>query len=302
MTAKKSAYVLFYGSIFLLLIILIESERAADAARAALLLCARSLIPALIVPLVLSGILSSLSADIYLPGGKLFTRLFHLPSQGLSPFLLGALCGFPVGAKVTAELFEAGAFDKEDAARIAALSANTGPAFAVAGVGGAFFKSIRIGWMLYFVQIFSAMLLGIFDARRHPKASNTAKNANNTAHFCLPDILYRSSLSLLTISGTVAFFGTLCGLLLCFLPTSTGAVIASFLEVGNGTYFASRLPRTIGIPLAAFAISFSGTSVLLQNASHLLPQRIPLTPLVYRKLLHGGLSMLMMLPFLPILQ
>lgn len=302
MTAKRTAHMLFYGTILLLLVILIESELAADAARASLLLCARSLIPALAAPLVLSGILSALSADIHLPGGRLFSRLFHLPEQGLSAFLLGGLCGFPIGAKVTAELYEAKAYGKEDAARIASLAANTGPAFAVAGVGVAFFKSARIGWMLYLTQMLTAVLLGILDAKKHPKPLNIVKNVSNTSHFSLSEILYRSSLSLLTITGTVVFFGTLCALPRRILPQSVLAVLAAFTEVGNGTYYASELPSPIGIPLAAFAISFSGISVLFQNASHLTPQSIPLAPLVYRKLLQGLLSALFAALLLPILQ
>lgn len=301
MTSKKYNYMLFYGALSLLLLILIQSERAADAARGALTLCMGSLIPALAAPLVLSGILTSLSNGIHLPGSKAFMRFFHLPAQGLSPFLLGALCGFPIGAKVTAELYEANAYDTRDAARIAALSANTGPAFAVAGVGTAFFSSTRIGWLLYLIQLTTAVILGFVDAKKHPLSVVSQRNISNTSHFSLSDILYTSSLSLLTITGTVVFFGTLCALLPSFLPKSASAVLGAILEVGTGTHCASALPLQAGFPLAAFAISFSGVSVLSQNATHLLPKKIPFAPIVYRKLAQGILAMLMAFAVLPIL-
>ena len=302
MTAKKYANGLFYTALLLLVILLMESERMADAARASLTLCARSLIPALLVPLVLSGILSAYGGAISLPGGRLFTKAFHLPCGGLSPFLLGALCGFPIGVKTAAELYDTGLYTEEDAMRVAALSANTGPAFAVAGVGISFFGSARVGWCLYLIQLLSAVILGVINAKKHPLPQISEEIANNTLHISFSDILYRSSLSLLTVTGTVTFFGTFCGLFSFFMPKSATAVIAAFLEVGNGAYYASRLPSAIGIPLAAFAISFSGISVLFQNAALLAPRRIPIAPIVSRKLLQGALAMLITLLLLPILQ
>lgn len=302
MTAKKYRYMLFYSTLFLLFLFLMQSERTMNAARASLMLCARSLIPALLAPLVFSGILSALCSSIRLPGEGLFARIFHLPACGLSPFLLGALCGFPIGAKVTAELYEANAYSKEEASRIAALAANTGPAFAVAGVGVAFFKSVIFGWLLYIIQLLSAIILGFFDARKHPFSYISKKNVSNTSHFFLSDILYRSSISLLTITATVVFFGTLCALPSVILPRHATAILAAILEVGNGTYYSSELPRLIGFPLAAFSISFSGISVLIQNAAHLLPQKIPFAPLVYRKLVQGMLSMLIAFLILPLLE
>ena len=302
MTAKKYANMPFYTTLILLPILLMDGERMADAVRASLTLCARSLIPALLVPLVLSGILSAYGGAIALPGGRAFTKIFHLPRGGLSPFLLGALCGFPIGAKTAAELYDTGLYAKDDITRIAALSANTGPAFAVAVVGTSFFGSARIGWWLYLIQLFSAIVLGVINAKKHPLPSICEETVSNTLHISLSDILYKSSLSLLTITGTVAFFGTFCSLFSFFLPQSVTAVIAAILEVGNGTYYASRLPSAIGIPLASFAISFSGISVLFQNAAHLGVRGIPIVPIISQKLLQGSLAMLLTLLLLPILQ
>ena len=186
--------------------------------------------------------------------------------------------------------------------RIAALSANTGPAFAVAGVGISFFGSARIGWCLYLAQLLSGIILGLIDARKHPLPRVCEKAVSNTLQISFSDILYKSSLSLLAVTGTVTFFGTFCGLFSGFMPKSASAIFAATLEVGNGTYYASRLPSAIGIPLAAFAISFSGISVLFQNAAHLGPRGIPITPIVYRKLLQGILAMLLTFLLLPILQ
>ena len=121
------------------------------------------------------------------------------------------------------------------------------------------------------------------------------------SQFSFPDILYRSSLSLLTITGTVAFFGTLCALPAGLLPQSAIAVLGAILEVGNGSYRASLLSRAAGIPLAAFSISFSGISVLSQNAAHLIPQGIPIAPIVYRKLLQGILAALLAFLLFPLL-
>ena len=69
----------------------------------------------------------------------------HPLSPKLSVFLLGALCGFPVGAVVCERMCESGALAKRDAARLLPFVNGASPAF-LFGAAGSLFGDWRIGY------------------------------------------------------------------------------------------------------------------------------------------------------------
>ena len=303
MTATQKNRWLLAACLCLIALFLVFGDTVAEAVRGALHLCARTVIPALFPLLVLSALLTPLLADLRFPGEALFERLFHLPRVGLSAFLLGAVCGFPIGARTAADLCRCGLITKGEGERLASLSANTGPAFAVLAVGKGLFGSLRIGLILYVTQLVGAILLALPEARKEKRRGITLSGNGHSLRQSpsLPDILYRSSLTMLSVTGTVLFFAALTSLFSFFLPKSLAALGAAVLEVSNGCAAAATLPAALGIPLAAFAISFSGASVLLQSAAELSPAGIPLGRFVRRKLYQGLLAAaiaLLLCPFL----
>lgn len=293
MTITERRYFFFAGTLLLLLIFLWQSELLTAATREALAFSANVILPSLFPFLVLSGLLTEASRGISLPGGKCFRRFFHLPEEGLLAFFLGALCGFPIGVKVTVDLYRDGALTKDEAARLAALSANTGPGFVIAGIGSTLFGDAEIGALLYAIQLVSALLLALIQARRTPPPSTPRASLFAMPKFSFSDLLYRASLSLLGITGITVFFGILAAFPAHLLPPSIAACLTAILEVGNGAKAASALSLGFGAPLASFAVSFSGISVLMQSTSLLTPEKIPISPLIARKLLQGGLSFLL---------
>lgn len=293
MTAFRHRGVLFAGALGLLLLSVAEAECVAAAIRASLLLSAHALIPALLPALVLSGMLVRLAPGVHLPFQGLFSRMFRLPPTALCPFLLGALCGFPIGAATAASLCQNGDLTQEEAARAAAISANTGPAFCVAAVGVGMFHSARIGWWIYALQMISALLAGFVTRGKAQKARPTSQIVA-TAKFSLSDQLYHAALTLLSVTATVCFFGAIRALLSVWMPPCVATVISVLLEVGGGCAAAAELPLPLGLPLAALSVSFSGVSVLLQSAAALKPSNIPIGPLVRQKILQALLSVLLL--------
>ena len=207
MTKKAKQRAILLGGLSLLFLFLWRGQQASAAVAEALLLSARAIVPALLPSLILSGLISASAIGARIPGGRLYRRLFHLPEAGLSAFLLGALCGFPIGARTAAELAEGGAISKEAAPDVAALSANSGPAFIVLAVGAGMLRDIRLGWALYGIEMLSAVLLGVL--LRKKRFWDTAPE--NTAPPPIPklsDLIYRASLTLVGVVGTVSFLST----------------------------------------------------------------------------------------------
>ncbi len=295
MTNTKQRYLFFWGALILLAVFLWQSATLTEAARKSLIFSANTILPSLFPFLVLAGLLTEASRGVRLPGRRAFRHLFHLPEEGMLAFFLGALCGFPIGVKVTVDLYRAGLLSREEAARLAALSANTGPGFVIAGIGNTLFGNPRIGLLLYGVQLIGAVVLGLLSAKAAPLPAARQASTLPSAPTCFSDVLYRASLSLLGITGITVFFGMLAALPARLFSSTAAACFTALLEVGNGANAASALPLRLGLPLAAFAVSFSGISVLTQSASLLSPEGIPIAPMIRRKLLQGGLAVLLTL-------
>ncbi len=291
MQSRKTRYLFFAGALSVLILFLMRSELLLRSTDDALHMAVKSILPSLFPYLVLSHILTVAAAGVSLPLGKSFSRMFRLPEVGLLPFFLGAICGFPIGVKTVAELYDNGCLTREEAARLAALSGNCGPAFAVAVIGGALYHNIGLGWSLYALQILLSILLGALSARRYPANSSSLPPPAPPSLSSLGSAFYEASLSMLGIVGTVVFFSATSSFLGSFLPPFVAAFLTAFLEVGSAAVVSAGMPYELGIPLIAFSLSFSGFSVLLQSALFLAPRSIPITPLYKRKLLGGILAM-----------
>jgi hypothetical protein len=290
MTASAKKHTLLFLTTGLLVTFLSLGQRIGEAVLGALLLVGGRIIPSLFPFLVLSGILVAACDGLSLPGERLFSRVFGLPHEAYPAFFLGALCGFPIGARCTADLFRRGSLTREEAAQCAALSANSGPAFAVAAIGGNFFGSDGLGWLLYVTQILSAILLGFLLRAKGQKTARADLPRDAEFSLDLASILGRATLSMLNIAGCVIFFAALSVLPSLLLPRPVAALLCAVLEVTGGAAAAAALPLGYGLPIAAFALSFSGVCVLLQSSAELVPLGISTRPLILRKLLQGGLS------------
>jgi sporulation integral membrane protein YlbJ len=103
-------------------------------------LFARAVLPSLFPFLVLSKMFLSVGGfeGAEKTGGKIFEKLYGVPSVGVSVFLTALLGGYPVGAKMTADMYLDGALTKKEARTAAILSSVASPPFIFGFVGGLF--------------------------------------------------------------------------------------------------------------------------------------------------------------------
>lgn len=262
--------------------------------RDGLFLCVKSVIPAVFPFLVINQILVCLKIDILLGKvfGKITERLFHLSGGCAVPIILGAVCGFPTGAKTASELYRAGRISKEEAETVIAFSNNASPAFLIAGVGATMLSRADIGALLYIIQLVSSFFTGFLLC---PRASDALKEnrkkipeapgkrtyekpckaweEDKTGQFSfseLSDAVANASGALIPICGSVVFFSVLSGFLLScdFVPAALRVLLCSVFEITTGIGAASLLFKgEEAVLLIAFAVGFSGLSVLMQISS-----------------------------------
>ena len=158
---RKNFITLLFASFMLFL--LIYSYDNLVAARNGLKLFANNVIPSLFPFFVAVELLSHTSIIYYL--SRLFHKFmkpfFNVPDVAVFPLIMGAISGYPIGAKVVTNLYEKKLISKKDAERVLAFTNNSGPLFILGTVGTAFFGNYKIGLILLITHILAALTTGI---------------------------------------------------------------------------------------------------------------------------------------------
>ncbi len=156
-------------SLFAAALLLFPAE-ASGAARDALVLCLRSVLPSLFPFFVLSSLLVSLgAADVFTHALRPIMRpLFGLSGAGALSLALGLIGGYPVGARTTVELYRGKTLTKSEAERLLGFCNNAGPGFILGVCGGTALQSARAGVYLCLVHAASAVLCGVLLCRAFP--------------------------------------------------------------------------------------------------------------------------------------
>lgn len=149
----------FIGALALLGFALLKDTRVVAAAVSqGLTLCIQVLLPSLFPFFVLSNLLVLSSVIQRLT--PLFCRpmeaLFHLPGSCAPVLLLGAVGGYPVGAKTVSALYQQRLCTREEALGTLRFCNNAGPAFLIGSIGGGLLNDTRLGMRLLFIHLLSA--------------------------------------------------------------------------------------------------------------------------------------------------
>lgn len=295
--------------------LLLFPQVTVQAAARGLSVCAQAILPSLFpffavtnlwISLGYAGRLSRAAAGIMEP-------VFHLPGEAASALVLGCIGGYPVGAQVTARLYEQDLVDRETAAQMLFFCSNAGPAFIFGVVGAGIFQSVTIGAFLYGIHLVSALLLGfLFRPRqRPPHRAVSADQAISVPFFtAFTSSIRQAGETALQVCIFVLFFSILTGFLSYFSPTSIRgtawfSVLLGSLELagGAGLLAGSACPAVWKLCAAAFLLGWGGLCVHSQTLALLSGTGLPAKRYLLGKLLHGLLSgalALMAAPILPL--
>ena len=204
---------------------------------------------------------------------SLFQKIFGISGRGAVAFALGNLCGFPLGAKCAAELYQDGLITKDECERLVIISNNPSLAFVISYVGAGLFGSITIGIKIYLSIIFSSVILGLILRKKYRK--NEYSTFIKRQNYNFSDSIKDAGVSSLTVSSFIIFFSGIIGILKELIKKPFWVLLfSSVLEVGGGVseIANSSLDSLSKLLLSAFSLGFSGLSVFLQAFSFLPSQ------------------------------
>lgn len=225
--------------------------------------------------------------------GRVFSKLFTLPASLLPAFVLGTVCGFPLGVNAAVVHYKNGSLSKKELEDFCGFANNPSLAFVISGIGAGLWGDVRLGIALYISVVLSAITVGILFRR---KQNNIAKtNVISRQSFNLVESIKKAGVSSLTVSSYIIFFSALIGVLKNLIDDPLVlTTISSLLEITNASSLAASLGAKFsfsGEILTAFALGFSGLSVHLQTIS-ILPKEISTKRYFLMKLSQGILCSL----------
>lgn len=291
-------------SVVSLVLILKFPEVSIDYINRGLKLCVSTVIPSLFPFMVVSELIvrSGFADSVGAVFKKPARLIFGISGEGASAFLLGTLCGFPIGTRVAISLYGRGRISSEELSRLVCFSNNPSSAFVISAVGTSLFGSRRFGVVLYVITIISSLIVGVVqnlvlpscDFVALPMSAKDEKKEAGIAEFS--EAVSSSAVAMLKICAFIVFFSSftgVVGVLLSYFGFSeeARALLFSFFELTSGASEAAGISElSLAVTLAAFAVGWSGLSVHFQMIGLCNGIQIPLGRYFLSKLCEGVLN------------
>ncbi|MGI6010988.1 MAG: hypothetical protein ACOX8H_05760 [Ruminococcus sp.] len=276
---KRIGFILL---IFLIVLyLLLAPAQALDASANGIRLWFNTLLPALLPFMILSNLLISTGGAAFLLRfvPPAFQKILGLSPYGIYAFSLGLFCGYPMGAKLTADLYREHKITRNEGEYLLTVSNNPGPAF-VTGyllhhLLNAEHLQIPAFLLLYFSEFLCCMIFRIFYSRFHLEIPPETITKKEVSEVPLPELLDTSIMngfeSITKLGGYILLFSLLSGILEQILPAASPAcgLIMAVNELTSGTAKVAQLPWDFSMRFSVIlgAASFGGISCIFQTSS-----------------------------------
>lgn len=265
--------VLLFAVYAVIIVMLINSTEISEAVRAAMSMCAASVIPSLFPFMLASDILIRMG-DIKYPAqlfGKVFNRIFGISPYGVTALILGLTCGFPIGGKICCMLYEDGLICKEECERLMCYTNNTSPAFVICTVGS-MLSDIKKGIIIYIISLAVSIISGIANGKLIRMNSTSYTESSVKKKLPAPTLVSSITDSFgraLVMSAFIISFSLFVRIIGLFIKNEIILCIAaSLLEIGTAASYCRTLYEaypTVALSLLSFSVSFTGISVFMQT-------------------------------------
>lgn len=276
----------------LLIFIMIHPESATNGIKNGISLLLTIIIPSLFPFLVLSSFIASSKSFYILSGvfGPLTTHIFKINKNGFIPILMGLTGGYPIGAKVTADLYKANRLTKNEAERLMLFTVNSGPAFALTAVGTNMLSNTLAGIILYISTILTSLTIGFlcrFLSDKKDLETNNTVTPEKTENVFINSVASGAN-AIINISAWVLTFSCLSEILFTFnFGEKTTLFLNAIMEVSNGCKVCSGM---VSLPLISAILGFGSFSVICQVSPYLKACNVKMKHFFVSRILNASLS------------
>lgn len=283
---KKIVGVFFF--VFLTFCMLTNSSLSLAYAALGLRLWYEKMVPVLFPFMVLSGMLirMGLVESLIRPIRPFFGKLFRLSDPAIYTILMGFLCGFPMGARTTAELRNRQELSVSEGQFLLAFCNNFGPVYFLGFVLPLLHRTLKLPYLMgmYGIPVIYGLFLRYTVYRMRLQDTSmvsqpvTKSSVRTSLPYALDDAVNAAGLSILQLGGYMIFFNLLNLLPGLFLRQSH--LLAPLLEITGGLQMlADRYPL-----YTLLLLPFGGLSGIAQTAACIRNTGLSLKKYIIHKL------------------
>ena len=283
--------------VLILIILLMHPSQSFEGAKSGLLLWFNVVLPTLLPFMLCSSLLVAWGGVplITRPFSPLF-KLLHLSDAGSYALMAGLLCGYPMGAKTTADFMREEKITVIEGKRLLAIAGCPSPMFAAGYIRSHLDGTVPflfVALSLYIPVILLGFLVQVFygDKKKGRKRASLDVPPAKSQPF---DEIMMSSLEIMVkIGGYIMLYSILarfiCGSAL--IPELAKPLLTGFVEMTTGIDHVSR--SMSGLPAALvilFSAAFGGLSGVSQTNTVIKNAGLSIRHYVLWKLVHASLA------------
>lgn len=299
--------------IFLFIMMFLFPSASFTGAVNGLLLWYNSVLPTLFPFMIISTLMiqTNTISLISRTFGTLFRHLFHISSASSFAVVGGLLCGYPMGAKITAELISSKKISDEEGSYLVSFCNNTSPIFMLSFV---LINTIHNTELLIpgmCIYLLSPVLCSyLFYSLYYKKRITTPKNSVSPHYTQLSffenlDISIMKSIeSIVQVGGYIILFSILLTLCDTVIPGKNffKSFLISLFEITNGITILSSVSDSTELQwiLSLFIASFGGFCSIAQTSCMLKNTKISIKTYTIEKLITASVTSLLAIIYLAV--
>lgn len=241
--------------------------------------------------------------------GPLICKPLGLSRNSSFPIVASFICGYPLGAKYSSDIYNLGYIHKDEYERLLNIASNAGPIFILGSVSVAMLNNIRFGYILLIANYLSVLIIGLITKKQSKNLNNQVIN-NSTFKANNFGINLKTSIegainTTLNVGAFVIIFSVIISIIksttsisaaLTFLENyfklPSGimyTILLGSIEFTNGCKLISDINLSISLKLSliSFILCFSSLSVIAQVSSIVSKDTPNFKKYILLKLLQG---------------
>lgn len=287
---KKNYIMCFFITLFIILFV-INLKSSIDAAINGAKLVVNAILPTIFPFSIICNLLIcydgiTLYSKIL---GPLICKPLGLSKNSSFPIVASFICGYPLGAKYSSDIYNLGYIHKDEYERLLNIASNAGPIFILGSVAVAMLNNIKYGYILLIANYLSSIIIGFITKKPSKnfkpqidkgitfKESNFGTNLKSSIESAINTTLNVSAFVIIfsviiNIIKSNTFISAAFNLLENLIKLPSGIIynlLLGSVEFTNGAKLISEINLAISLKLSiiSFILCFSSLSVIAQVTS-----------------------------------
>ena len=264
-------------TLILMVLMVINVEAISIGVSKGITICMTNVVPSLLVFMIMSDIVINLNTNSKIkPKWK--------------AFMLGSICGFPVGSHICDNLYSNGEISEKESKVLSVACNNASPAFVIGAIGNSMLGDKKLGILIYLAEIMSS---AIFVMRIKNVSNFKDIEKEQSLIKILTESIEKTVAAIFRISIIICFFSGILELVSRHTNNSVYLIASSLLEISNGAIAGSALfekSPVFSIAFLAFTCGFGGLCAHMQIITAQKSIKVRYLSVLFQKLIQGLLT------------